>query len=56
MIPEEYRTLVAVPILLSSRAELEEMVANLESEYLASARGELYFALLADGRGCGRRA
>ena len=49
VIPKEYRTLVAIPILLSSHAELEEAVANLESQYLASARGELYFALLADG-------
>ena len=49
VIPKEYRTLVAVPVLLSSHAEIEEAVANLESQYLASARGELYFALLADG-------
>ena len=49
VIPEEYRTLVAMPILLSTHAELEEALANLESQYLASARGELYFALLADG-------
>ena len=49
VIPEEYRTLVAIPILLTSPTELEEAVANLESQYLASARGELYFALLADG-------
>ncbi len=50
VVPEEHRTLVAVPILLNSRAELEEMLANLESQYLAGARGELYYALLADGR------
>ena len=49
VVPEEFRTLVAVPVLLNSRAEIEEAVANLESQYLASARGELYFALLADG-------
>jgi cyclic beta-1,2-glucan synthetase len=49
VVPEEFRTLVAVPVLLTSRAEIEEAVANLESQYLASARGELYFALLADG-------
>ncbi len=50
LVPEEHRTLVAVPILLSSRADIEEMLANLESEYLAGARGELYYALLADGQ------
>src|SRR4029077_14179776 len=49
VIPEEFRTLVAVPILLSTRAEIEEALNNLENEYLAGARGELYFALLADG-------
>ena len=49
LVPEEHRTLVAVPILLNSRADIEEMLANLESEYLAGARGELYYALLADG-------
>jgi len=50
MIPEQFRTLVAVPILLNSRADIDEAVANLESQYLASARGELYFALVVDGR------
>ena len=50
VVPEEHRTLVAVPVLLSSGADIEEMLANLESEYLAGARGELYYALLADGQ------
>ena len=49
VIPEEFRTLVAVPILLSTQADIEEALNNLENEYLAGARGELYFALLADG-------
>ncbi len=48
IIPEQCRTLVAVPVLLSTRAELDERLADLESQYLAAARGELYFALLAD--------
>ena len=51
LIPEEHRTLVVVPILLSSHADIEEMLANLESQYLAGPRGELYYALLADGQG-----
>ncbi|MBV9620088.1 MAG: glycosyl transferase [Gammaproteobacteria bacterium] len=50
VIPEQYRTLVAVPVLLNSRADIDEAVASLETQYLASARGELYFALVADGR------
>ena len=49
VVPEEFRTLVAVPILLSTRTEIDEALGNLESQYLAGARGELYFALLADG-------
>jgi cyclic beta-1,2-glucan synthetase len=49
VIPEELRTVVAVPILLSSRADIDEALANLESQFLAGARGELYFAILADG-------
>ena len=49
VIPEEFRTLVAVPILLSTQADIEDALNNLENEYLAGARGELYFALLADG-------
>ena len=52
VIPEQFRTLVAVPILLNARREIEEALSNLESEYLAAARGELYFALLADGADC----
>ncbi len=50
VVPEEHRTLVAVPVLLSSCADIEEMLSNLESEYLAGPRGELYYALLADGQ------
>ncbi|MBS0580474.1 MAG: glycosyl transferase [Proteobacteria bacterium] len=50
VVPAEHRTLVAIPVLLSSQGELQEMLATLESQYLAGARGELYFALLADGR------
>ena len=49
VVPAAFRTVVAIPILLTSRAEVDEALANLESRYLASARGELYFALLADG-------
>jgi cyclic beta-1,2-glucan synthetase len=49
VIPEELRTVVAVPLLLTSPAEVEEALANLESQFLAGARGELYFAILADG-------
>jgi len=49
VVPAEYRALVAVPILLHSAADVEEALTNLESHYLSGPRGELYFALLADG-------
>ncbi len=49
VIPGDCRTVVAVPILLTGQNELTEALANLESQYLASARGEIYFALIADG-------
>jgi cyclic beta-1,2-glucan synthetase len=38
-----------VPLLLTTTAEVDEALANLESQFLAGARGELYFAVLADG-------
>jgi len=47
-IPAEARTLVVVPVLIGSRADVEECVRNLEVHYLANMRGELYFAMLSD--------
>ena len=49
VVPPELRTIVAVPILPGTRADVEEALSNLESQFLAGARGELYFAILADG-------
>ncbi len=47
-VPEELRTLVAVPALLTSRDEIEELAERLEVHYLSNADGELYFALVTD--------
>ena len=47
-ITEDLRTLVAVPVLLSSRAAVEEYLHRLEIHYLASADEQLHFALLSD--------
>jgi cyclic beta-1,2-glucan synthetase len=47
-IPDPLRTLVVMPVLLTSQADVEAFLEQLESHYLASARGELYFGLLAD--------
>jgi cyclic beta-1,2-glucan synthetase len=42
------RTLVAVPVLLTSEAAIAEQVARLEIHHLASQDGEVHFALLSD--------
>jgi cyclic beta-1,2-glucan synthetase len=47
-VPAPLRTLLVVPTLLGSRAGVEEQVERLEVHYLASASGELHFALLSD--------
>ncbi|QRM53548.1 glucoamylase family protein [Sinorhizobium sp. BG8] len=47
-IPEEARTLVAVPCLISTRDHVDELVRNLEVHYLANPRGEIYFSLVSD--------
>ena len=49
-IPEEARTLVVVPCLITDRDTVDELVRNLEVHYLANPRGEIYFALLSDWR------
>ncbi|MDB5807564.1 MAG: glycosyl transferase [Betaproteobacteria bacterium] len=48
-VPPALRTLVAVPTLLTSEADLLEQIERLEIHHLAGAGGELTFALLSDG-------
>ncbi len=47
-VPSELRTLVVVPMLLTSLEDIESMVDRLEVHYLANPRGYLHFALLSD--------
>ena len=47
-VPEDLRTLVAMPVLLTSRAAVEEHLHRLEIHYLASPDDQLHFALLSD--------
>jgi cyclic beta-1,2-glucan synthetase len=47
-VPTELRTLVVVPTLLGSEAEIAEQIENLEVHFLASGEGDLRFALLSD--------
>lgn len=48
-VPEVLRTLVVVPTLLTSQADLVEQIDRLEVHYLSGAGGDIAFALLADG-------
>jgi cyclic beta-1,2-glucan synthetase len=47
-IPSHLRTMVAVPILLTSLQEIQEQVEHLEVHYLSNPDGHLHFALLSD--------
>ncbi|HSG64263.1 MAG TPA: glycosyl transferase, partial [Gammaproteobacteria bacterium] len=47
-VPAHLRTVVAVPILLTTQASLEEQLERLEIHFLASPEGEFHFALLSD--------
>ncbi|HTR07343.1 MAG TPA: glucoamylase family protein [Paraburkholderia sp.] len=47
-IPASLRTVVAVPVLLTSANALAEQIERLEIHHLASPDGELYYALLTD--------
>ena len=47
-VPQELRTLLAMPVMLSSRAAVEEHLHRLEIHYLASPDDQLHFALLSD--------
>ena len=47
-VPTRLRTLVVVPMLLTSEAAAEAQVSGLEVHYLANREGDLRFALLSD--------
>ena len=47
-VPASLRTVVAVPILLTTAAALEEQIERLEIHHLGGPEGELHFALLSD--------
>ncbi len=47
-VPAELRTLVAMPVMLNSRAAVEEHLHRLEIHHLASPDDQLHFALLSD--------
>ncbi len=47
-VPAPLRTIVAVPMLLTTQAALKAQIEHLEVHHLASPEGDLYFALLSD--------
>ena len=47
-VPENSRTIVVMPTMLAHEDEIAELVERLEIHHLASAEGELHFALLSD--------
>src|SRR5690606_25018864 len=48
-VPEQYRTLLAVPALLTSEAEMLAHIEQLEVHYLSGSGGDVVYALLIDG-------
>lgn len=48
-VPQSFRTLVAVPTLLTNEADLLEQIERLEVHHLAGTGGDLAFAILSDG-------
>nr|WP_294515969.1 glucoamylase family protein [uncultured Rhodopila sp.] len=51
-IPSAFRTIVAVPTLLTTRKAIAEQVARLEVHYLANQDEQLHFVLLSDWIDC----
>ena len=47
-VPAHLRTLVAIPTLLTSYDDIDELVDRLEIHFLSNGDGEVYFALLTD--------
>ena len=47
-VPAESRTIVVMPTMLTHEDEIAELVERLEIHHLASAEGDLHFALLSD--------
>lgn len=48
-IPNDLRTLVAVPVLLTGPHDIAEQIERLEIHHLSSAGGAVHYALLSDG-------
>jgi len=47
-VPAHSRTMVVIPALITSQAEVRELIDRLEVHYLANSDGEIHFAILSD--------
>jgi cyclic beta-1,2-glucan synthetase len=47
-VPSHLRTMVAIPMLLTSLDDVDDMVGRLEVHFLSNADGDLFFALVTD--------
>ena len=47
-VPAEFRTIVAVPTMLTTLEGIDELIERLEVHHLASPEGDLHFALVSD--------
>ncbi|MGH7822380.1 MAG: glucoamylase family protein, partial [Candidatus Binatia bacterium] len=47
-VPADLRTMVVIPALLTSQAEIQELIDRLEVHHLANSDGEIHFAILSD--------
>jgi cyclic beta-1,2-glucan synthetase len=47
-VPPELRTMIALPVLLTSLSDIDAHVLSLEVHYLATQDGDIHFALLSD--------
>nr|NLD40170.1 glycosyl transferase [Actinomycetales bacterium] len=47
-VPEEYRTLVVVPTMITSDGAVKETIETLETHFLGNNNGEIYFAAATD--------
>ncbi len=53
-VPDDHRTMVVVPTLLGSEADVSDLLEGLEIRYLGNRDPNLYFALLTDFRDAGQ--
>ena len=54
-IPDDHKTIVVIPVILSGPEQLKKYIQRLEKYYLANPQSNLYFSLLADFKDAQKR-